>query len=137
MKLTVIYDGQFWIGIIELIEDKKFKAYRYLFGAEPSNIEIYEFVNRDLLNFINRSNQKGIDVKENKQKKINPKRLQREVAKEMKKKDISTKAQEAIKLELDERKKERKIISKEKKEEFKQKKRELKVQKAKAKKRGK
>lgn len=137
MKLTVTYDGQFWIGIIELIEGKKFKAYRYLFGTEPSNIEIYEFVNRDLLKFINRSNQKGIDVKKQKQTKINPKRLQREVAKEMKKKDISTKAQEAIRLELDERKKEKKIMSKEHKEEIKQKKRELRIQKAKAKKRGK
>lgn len=32
MKLTVYYDGQFWVGVIEVVNDGKLRAIRHLFG---------------------------------------------------------------------------------------------------------
>lgn len=137
MKLTVFYDGQFYVGIIEMVSGNTLKAYRYVFGAEPKDQEILEFVNKDLLKWIEKFDQKGITIKNGVPKKVNPKRLQRMVAKEMEKDKISTKAQEAIQQEYEQRKKEKSTQSKQVKDELKKLKRDLKIQKAKDKHKGK
>ncbi|WP_409975421.1 YjdF family protein [Bacillus sp. Bva_UNVM-123] len=131
------YDGQFWIGIIEVEQDGKLKAFRYVFGAEPKDIEILNFIHNKLLKIINNAHQAGVASKEQPIKRINPKRLQRQVAKEMKKVGISTKAQEALKQEYEERKEEKKKFNKQYYDEMKEKKYLIKKQKAKAKHKGK
>ncbi|MGP7817653.1 YjdF family protein [Niallia sp. 01092] len=131
MKLTIYHDGQFYIGLIETVSANKLKAYRYVFGKEPKDQEVLDFVQKDLLSFIAVHSQKGITVKKEAQKKINPKKLQRKVSKEIKQKTISSQAQEAIKAEYEERKKEKVIKSKQQKEEQQQYKRAIKIQKAK------
>lgn len=40
MILTVYYDGQFWVGVIEIQENGRLKAYHYVFGTEPSDTEL-------------------------------------------------------------------------------------------------
>ncbi|MBM7644181.1 hypothetical protein JOD45_000372 [Scopulibacillus daqui] len=137
MILTIYYDGQFWVGIIEIREGSRLKAYRHVFGAEPSDAEVLEFVNSRLLSIIQNSGQDGVKVNNKTQKKINPKRLQRQVAKEMKKQGISTKAQEAIKADFEKRKQESQLRHKEHREALKEKKWEMKRQKAKQKHKGK
>lgn len=52
MKLTIFYDGQFYIGLIEQISENKYKAYKYTFGNEPKGHEVLDFVNKNLLDFI-------------------------------------------------------------------------------------
>ena len=42
--LTVYHDGQFWVGLAERVEDGKYGVARLVFGAEPSNEEILQFV---------------------------------------------------------------------------------------------
>lgn len=85
MKLTICYDGQFYIGLVENISENKYNAYRYVFGKEPKDQEVFDFVNTNLLDFIkNNDKHGGIPIQQNKVKKINPKRLQRKVAKELK-----------------------------------------------------
>lgn len=42
--VTLFHDDQFWVGIIEHIEDGKFGVARIVFGTEPSDTEILEFV---------------------------------------------------------------------------------------------
>ena len=69
-------------------------------------------------------------------KKVNPKRLSREDSKEMSVRGLSTKAQEAIQLELELQKKEKKVQSKAEKEEEKEQKRLIARQKAKERHRG-
>ncbi|MDT0147840.1 YjdF family protein [Priestia aryabhattai] len=137
MSLTIYHDGQFWIGIIEVVEGGKLKAFRYVFGAEPKDTEILDFIHHKLLNLINQSIHSGLDVKINSNKKVNPKRLQRQVAKEVNKIGISTKAQEAMKQEYEEKKKSRKKKSKQYREELKEQKYLMKKLKAKAKHKGK
>lgn len=136
MTLTIYYDGQFWVGVIEIQENGRLKAYRYVFGTEPSDTEVLEFVNQRLLAVIEKSMQIGINGKWNLNKKINPKRLQRQVAKEMKQKGISTQAQEAIKEDIERRKVESKKLKKQRDDAFKQKQWEIKKQKAKQKHKG-
>jgi len=137
MSLTIYHDGQFWVGIIEVVEDGKLRAFRYVFGAEPKDTEILDFIYYKLLNIINQSVHSGLDVKEKSDKKINPKRLQRQVAKQINKVGVSTKAQEALKQEYEEKKKSKKKRAKQYCKELKDQKYLIKKQKAKAKHKGK
>ena len=66
----------------------------------------------------------------------NPKRMQREVHKRIRNNGIGTKSQQALKLGQEQRKTERKIVSKEKRDAEKQRKFQLKQQKKKEKHRG-
>ncbi len=136
MTLTIYYDGQFWVGVIEIQEKGRLKAYRYVFGTEPSDTEVLEFVNYRLYAVITKSTQLGIKEKRGVNKRINPKRLQRQVAKQMKQKGISTQAQEAIKEDIKRRKMEGKKLKKQRDADFKQKQWEIKKQKAKKKHKG-
>ncbi len=135
MKLTVYHDGQYWVGVVEEEFQGKLKTCRHIFGPEPQNEEILNFVNNDLLNLLNRSSQ-YVAIKEAEEKKINPKRLARLAAKEVKKVGISTQAQLALQLERENNKKEKKVLTRQQKEEHKETLRQLKIQKAKAKHRG-
>ncbi|WP_216701159.1 YjdF family protein [Priestia filamentosa] len=136
MKLTIYHDGQFWIGMIEMVSDRHLKAFRHVFGGEPKDSEVLTFIYHELSTLIHNSHQSGIHVKQNCPNRINPKRLQRRVAKEMKRTGASTKAQEAVKQEHEERKKQRKHITKQHREEEKQRKYLLRKKKAKAKHKG-
>jgi hypothetical protein len=137
MKLTVYHDGQFYIGLIQIISKRKFKAYRYTFGKEPKDQEVLDFVLKHLINFIEIHDQKGVSIVQSKLfKRVNPKRLQRRAAREMKQPKISTKAQEALKAEHEYRKKEKQVTSKRLREEKKAYIRKIKVQKAKSRHKG-
>jgi len=137
MSLTIYHDGQFWVGIIEVVEDGKLRVFRYVFGTEPKDTEILDFIYYKLLNIINQSVHSGIDIEGKSDKKINPKRLQRQVAKQINKVGVSTKAQEAMKQEYEEKKKSKKKRAKQYREELKDQKYLIKKQKAKAKHKGK
>lgn len=73
---------------------------------------------------------------ENKSRKVNPKKLQRQIAKEQKKPKYSTQAQIAIKEELELKKKQKRKHYKEKRDAFQKRKREIKKVKAKEKHKG-
>ncbi|WP_080121203.1 YjdF family protein [Bacillus subtilis] len=137
MKLTIYYDGQFWVGVVEVVDNGKLRAFRHLFGTEPRDSEVLEFVHNQLLNMMVQAEQEGVRLQGRRQKKINPKRLQRQVSKELKNAGVASKAQEAIKLELEARKQKKKQIMKEQREHVKEQRYMLKKQKAKKKHRGK
>ncbi|WP_321029220.1 DUF2992 family protein [Bacillus cereus] len=71
-----------------------------------------------------------------KSKIINPKRLIRLAAKEMKNQGVSNKSYEVLRIELEQKKKMKQCITRQKKEELLEKKRQMKIQKRKAKHRG-
>lgn len=52
MKLTIYYDGQFWVGVVEVVDNGKLRAFRHLFGKEPRDSEVLEFVHNQLLNML-------------------------------------------------------------------------------------
>lgn len=131
--LTVLYVKPFWIGVFERTSDGLYEVAKITFGAEPRDFEIYEFVlnKYDLLNF-----SKPLPDEEHVKKKINPKRLQRQIRDEVENTGLGTKAQRALKLEMERHKLEKKTRAKTKKEKDKQRKFQLRQAKKQAKKRG-
>ncbi len=104
MKLTLLHDGQFWIGIAEEMMGNELRACRYIFGAEPPDQEVLDFVNHRLCSLLQNVGT-GLTVTEPlTERKISPKRLIRMVAKEIQSRGISTKAQAALSAELEQRK---------------------------------
>jgi hypothetical protein len=43
---TVYFDGQFWVGVLELHADDGVRAARHIFGPEPTNPELLQFASR-------------------------------------------------------------------------------------------
>lgn len=132
-NLTVYFEDPFWVGIFERIEGGKLSACKVTFGAEPKSYEVLEFI---LKNYHKLRFSATVDV-EVKKECLNPKRMQREARRDTAQKGIGTKSQQALQLQREELKIERKQISKEQRENEKQRLFELKKQKKKEKHRGK
>jgi hypothetical protein len=128
IKLTVLFNEPFWIGVFEVIENEEYKVCKVTFGPEPKDEEIYEIILQKFysLNFSNSSLSLDNTFIEKKQ---NPKRLQRKIQKETNTSGLGTKAQIAIKLQHEQCKVQRKIKSKEQKEQEEQRKFSLKQKK--------
>lgn len=116
IKVTVRTENALWVGIFERTDDNGLRAARVIFGKEPTDPELYEWLmsNYDKLKFS--SPQKFQLIV----KRKNPKRLLREVKKELEKAVGTTKkesfAQETLRLEIEQNKKLRKSKSKAEKE---------------------
>ncbi|MGW8958801.1 YjdF family protein [Paenibacillus sp. NPDC055715] len=135
MKLTVYHDGQYWVGVVEEQDQGKLKAARYIFGKEPQDEEILHFIREEMWMLVSGLSQE-VAVKLSETKKVNPKRLARQAAYELRRKGVSSYAQEALKLEYEKRKLEKRAYSKQQREAIKAQVRELKEKKAKEKHRG-
>lgn len=131
-RLTVFFEEPFWVGVFERISENKLSVSKITFGAEPKDYEIYDFVlkNYDGLRF---SPAVATDVKEAGR---NPKRIQREVRKQVQNTGIGTKSQQALKLQQEQLKTERRTVSRIQREAEKQRQFELKQQKKKEKHKG-
>ena len=131
-KLTIYFDEPFWVGVFEELDGDKLSVCRTVFGAEPTDAQVWEFV---LANY--RRLQFSAPVKaERKQKADNPKRRQRNARKQMESSGIGTKSQQALQKQYEENKTERKRTTREQREVEKQRQFELKQQKRKEKHRG-
>ena len=111
-KLTVYFEAPFWVGIFECIEDGKLSVAKVTFGAEPKDYEVQEYIQRYYYS-LKFSPAVTTVVKEIKR---NPKRMQREAKRQMQEAGIGTKSQQALKLQQEQNKQERKVRSREKKE---------------------
>ena len=110
-RLTVYFEDPFWIGIFECISDGKLSAAKGTFGAEPKDYEVYEFILKHYYD-LRFSPAVAAAVKETKR---NPKRMQREVKKQLQNNGTGTKSQQALKLQQEQNKQTRKAKSREKK----------------------
>ncbi|WP_160045323.1 YjdF family protein [Paenibacillus sp. USDA918EY] len=135
MKLTVFFEEPYWVGIVETEKDGKLFAGRHIFGAEPSLPEVWQFVLHRLPALADRLSC-GVDTAKSPLKTVSPKRLARLAAKESRARGVSTASQEAIRQEIELRKRERTRLGKEQREAAAERKREIAVRKAKAKHRG-
>ena len=131
-KLTVFFDAPFWVGVFERVSDGKLSVCKITFGAEPKDYGVYDFVLKNYYR-LRFSPAVATDVKEAGR---NPKRIQREVRKQVQNTSIGTKSQQALKLQQEQLKTERKAMSREQREAEKQRQFELKQQKRKEKHRG-
>ena len=131
-KLTVYFDEPFWVGVFERIEDGKLSVVKVTFGTEPKDYEVYEFILKHYYR-LQFSSAVAAVVKE---RKKNPKRVQREVKKQLRNAGIGTKSQQALKLQQEQNKRERKVKSRKEKLAETERMFELKQQKKKEKHRG-
>lgn len=44
ITITVLFEEPFWIGILERKIDGKLSVCKVIFGAEPKDYEVYEFL---------------------------------------------------------------------------------------------
>lgn len=100
-KLTVFFEEPFWVGLYERETEGRYAVCKVTFGTEPSDSEVYQiFLDRwRMLNF-----SASTQVKQTLERKKNPKRIRREIAKQMKKVSVGTKAQQALKKQREEKK---------------------------------
>lgn len=106
-KLTVYFEEPFWVGVFERIEDGKLSVAKVTFGSEPKDCEVYEFILTHYYS-LQFSPAVAAAVKETKK---NPKRMQRDVKKQLNEAGIGTKSQQALKLQQEQNKQERKTKS--------------------------
>ena len=131
-SLTVFFEDPFWVGIFERIDEGKLSVCKVTFGAEPKDYEILDFVLRhyDELVF-----SPAVET-ETRQKADNPKRRLRNARKQTEHSGIGTKSQQALQLQREELKTERRQLSREQKDAEAQRRFEMKQAKKKEKRRG-
>ena len=132
-SLTILFEDPFWIGLYERFDEDKYEVCKITFGAEPKDYEVYEFL---LKNWGKLQFSPPIKTELAEERKINPKRMQREIHSKLQEPGIGTKAQQALKLQHEQNKLERKTISREQREEEKERQYELRQQKKRDKHRG-
>ena len=132
-KLTVFFDEPFWVGVCEREADGRYEVCKITFGAEPKDYEVYDFMlkNYDRLCF-----SPTLEVGLVADKRINPKRMQREINKQLDDTGLGTKAQQALKLQQEQGKLARKERSREQRNAEKERQFELRQEKRKEKHRG-
>ncbi len=111
-KLTVFFEDPFWVGVFERVSGGKLSAAKVTFGAEPKDYEVLQFIN---MNYYQLQFSPAIEAVVKDTRK-NPKRAQRDAKKQTLETGIGTKSQQALKLQQDQNKQERKAISREQRE---------------------
>ena len=108
-KLTIYFEDPFWVGVFERIENRKLSVAKVTFGVEPKDYEVLEFINR---NYYHLQFSPAVETVVKDTKK-NPKRAQRDAKKQTLETGIGTKSQQALKLQQEQNKQERKVRSRE------------------------
>lgn len=129
--LTVYFEDGFWHGLFEQVYEGTYQVCRVTFGQEPKEDEILKLLQTQ---FVRLSFSPVATVKQHVKIK-NPKRLQRAVKKQVKQ-EVSSKSQELLQLQHEERKKHSKQQSSLQKQLLKQEKFERKQQKRREKHKG-
>lgn len=116
IKATIFFEKCFWVGAFERTDKEGYAVARHIFGGEPSDAEVHEFVLNHYAE-LKFGEQKEVSLQI---QRMNPKRVQREVRREMAKMKESTMpstlAQDYMREELEKNKKERKRLSSEEKQ---------------------
>lgn len=104
IKATIFFDKRYWVGTFERTDKEGYAIARHIFGVEPTDPEVYEFVLTHYLELkFGKPKQFTLEIK-----RMSPKRVQREVRREMERikatTQPSTLAQDYMRKEIEERK---------------------------------
>ncbi len=116
IKATIFLDKRLWVGTFERTDREGYAIARHVFGSEPSDQEVYEFVLSHYYTLrFGEAKEVTLQIQ-----RMNPKRVQREVRREMERLKETTKpstlAQDYMREELEKQKKEKKSITSAQKE---------------------
>ena len=131
-SLTVFFEDPFWVGVFERIEDGKLSVCKVTFGAEPKDLEVWEYI---LHRCCEPVFSPAVEI-ETRQAADNPKRRSRNARKQLENTGIGTKSQQALQRQREEMKTERRKISREEREAEARRRFEMKQTKKKEKRRG-
>ena len=112
VTLTVYFDDPWWVGVVEMEADGELRVARQVFGSEPPNEVVHQFVLRELPRLLA---QPRLGLPSNAAplpRRVNPKRAAREAGRLTAARGLSTRAQAALRLERETHKQERRIQSK-------------------------
>lgn len=112
-KLTVFFEEPFWVGLYEREDDGQYEVSKVTFGAEPKDYEVYAYF---LVNFYTLRFSPSVEAAAEEERRIRPKRRQREAQKAVQASGIGTKAQQALKLQQEQGRLEHKVRSREQRE---------------------
>lgn len=132
-RLTVYFEDPFWVGVYERECGNTYEVCKITFGAEPKDYEVYEFLLKNDQRLLFRPSLSAAAVSE---KIRNPKRMQREINRQLRPAGAGTKAQQALQQVREETKMERKALSAEQREAEKDRRHELHTKNKKEKHRG-
>lgn len=79
-SLTVLFEDPFWIGLFEMIDQNGLRVCKVTFGAEPTEKEVMEFVDK---NWNHLQFTQPIETPTTSESKKNPKRQLREAEKKV------------------------------------------------------
>lgn len=131
-KLTVFFEGPFWVGVFERTAGGKLSVCKVTFGAEPRDFEVWDFI---LRHYHELTFSPAVET-EVRQSPDNPKRRQRSARAQVQTAGIGTRSQQALQMQREALKIQRKQTGKEQEEARKQHRRDVKQQKRKDKHRG-
>ena len=98
--LTVTFEAPFWVGLYEREEEGLYQVCKITFGAEPKDYEVYAFLQRHWRSL---TFSPPLPAESGPTARISPKRLQREIKKQLQTPAIGTKAQQAMQLQREQR----------------------------------
>lgn len=94
---TIVFDDPFWVGIFERQDEQGYSAARFVFGAEPSDASVYQFILKDYYRLCFSAPQPAVPAAS---PMPNFKRRQREVRRQMlAQQPVGTRAQNALQAE--------------------------------------
>ena len=95
--VTVLFEDPFWICLYERESEGRYEVCKITFGAEPRDVQVYEFL---LTNFARLAFSPAVQGSDPAEKRVNPKRMQRVIQKRLTDSGVvGTKAQQALKLQ--------------------------------------
>ncbi len=112
-RLTVYFDPPFWVGVYERVCDGRLEVAKITFGAEPKDYEVYDFLQR---NWSRLRFSPSVAVQAELDRPKNPKRLQRAIKAQLAPQGTSTKSQQALQLQREAGKLQRRTCSRQEKE---------------------
>lgn len=94
--LTVFFEAPFWVGVYERTVNGRLEVCKITFGAEPKDYNVYGFL---LENWHRLRFSPPVEAEARQTSRINPKRMQREITRQLSQAGASTKAQQAMQLQ--------------------------------------
>ena len=112
-KLTVLFDPPFWAGLFEREAGGRYEACKVIFGPEPSDQEVYQYL---LDHYQHLEFSPALPSDSPAERRVSPKRAQRLAARETRETGIGTRAQQALQLQREQARTERRAPSREARE---------------------
>lgn len=111
-RFTVYFEAPFWVGVFECESRQGYEVCKIIFGAEPTDAEIYELLQKRWNGIKTIRQPRSSKLVE---KRKNPKRIQREISAALHEKPVGTMAQNVLKQSYEQNKLQKRTVNAERK----------------------